>query len=188
MIKISKEYMSYDNDFLVFAAGLQIVGRYTTVKIMSKTLGIRTIKIRELMNKTAELGMVKYNDGLYEIIKNESTEKYISINEEDFSIIVDKCKKCFKYFCWLMDSRCATIDHIIPEPMTVGFMPREYFSKKMGVSLISISTYNAELERAGVIYFKRYRNMTSVYGRPCDRDLVDKYAKYRLTLDKIHRK
>lgn len=187
MILVDKEWLGLDNDFLVFAAGLQIVGKYTTVKIMSLTLGVRTIRVRELMNKAGDMGLVEYEDGVYKINKI-NPKNYVSISESDFEIIISKCKKCFKYFCWLMESRCMKTDHIITEPYKVGFMPREYFSKKMGVSLISISTYNAELEKAGVIYFKRYRNMTLVYGRPCDRDLVDKYAKYRLTLDKIQRK
>ena len=186
MIRIDKRYLEHDNSFLLLVASLQIVGKYTTCKIMSLTSGVNYARVKEFMSTAADIGLVKHEDGVYEVIKN-IPDNYVSISENDFEIIVDKCKNSFKHFCYLMESRCKDTDHIITEPYTVGFMPREYFSKKEKVSLRSISAYNAELERAGVVYFKRHRNMTAVYGRPANKDLIDKYAKYRLALDKIQK-
>lgn len=185
MIRIDKKYLEYDNNFLLFVAGLQVVGKYTTVRIMGLTSGVNHTKAKELMGVAADMGLVVHEKSVYRIIKQEPIN-YISISESDYEVIVSKCKKSFKHFCYLMESRCKNTDHIITEPYTVGFMPREFFAKKEGVSSNSISTYNAELENAGVVYFKRYRQMTAVYGRPKDKILVDKYAKYRLELDKIH--
>lgn len=186
MIRIDKEWLKHGNNFVGMVCCLQLTYGYTNLKLLKSQLGLGDTLIRIEIERCLELGLLvkdKYNN--YKILEHEY-EKYISISEEDFKTVWERCPKCLLYFCCLMESRYGDKLPVVDEAYKVGFMPRSYFANIIGVSEKTISGYNAQLQKVGVVYFRKENHKTLVYGRVCDKTLVDKYAKYRFELDKIH--
>lgn len=186
MIKIDKAWLEYGNNFIGMMCCLQMSYRYTNLKVLKSQMGLGDTLIRTEIDRCVELDILKKDKYNNYLICEYEFDKYISIVEEDFVKIWDNCPKALKYFCCLMESRYGDKLPTVDEPYKVGFMPRSYFADIMGVSEKTISGYNMDLQKVGVVYFKHYNHKSLTYGRACDKILVDKYAKYRFELDKIH--
>lgn len=128
---------------------------------------------------------------------------WVNTEKEKFTIITFKeVKEIFqvkntnnflllKYFIFLIGTLSSSIEVFLDacqsKNRVVGNLTVEYISQKSGISERSIIEYNKILENIGLIYISRQndfvidenneiRQLSNVYGRPCDKLYIDAFA------------
>ena len=154
-------------------------------------------KAIEYLTDNGAITIVRNTKDHYCLVNNfrvdPKTERFTIIRHSELQQLY-KCKtgksdKIINYFVKLIQTINST--------SKVGWTAIETLANTLDVSTKSICQWNTILEQHNLIYIYRYdvckvvgnhsQNLTNVYGRPCDKALIDAYAQSKLAeIDRVN--
>ena len=126
-------------------------------------------------------------------VNDGTKEPFVIISYDElkavYALTSGRTSKIINYFVKLIQTINST--------SKVGFTGIETLADKLDVSTKSICQWNTLLEQYELIYVYRYdvckvvgnhsQNLTNIYGRPCDKALIDAYAQSKLAeIDRVN--